>query len=303
MLRVLGERLTQGLIQPGALLGALTVLSWLLPPAAFLLSGTPAALVTLRRGPGPAVQVMAVAGAMLVAISALAGLGAEPAAGYAAGIWLPAWFCAAALRYTESQGLMLIGAALLALCAVAATHFLLGDVAIWWEKALAAWLETSVPPELAQQYAEMLQPAIPLINGLMIAAVMISVALSVLAARWWQATLFNPGGFRREFHALRLPRALSVPTAAVMALLWFGAGTWQPLLRDALVVVLFVYLFHGVAAVHRTVATRLMSRGWLVAMYLLLAMVPHMAVLLACLGMADSLLAPKSGRGDDAVVH
>ncbi|NNC54346.1 MAG: hypothetical protein HKO07_01350, partial [Pseudomonadales bacterium] len=34
----------------------------------------------------------------------------------------------------------------------------------------------------------------------------ITVAFSLLVARWWQAMLYNPGGFREEFHALRLQR-------------------------------------------------------------------------------------------------
>lgn len=303
MIRALGERLTQGALQASAVLSALTVVSWLVPPAAFLLSGAPAVLVTLRRGPRIGLQVMAVSVVLLLGLSALAGLGPELSTGYAVGIWAPAWICATVLRYTESQALMLLSAGTLGLCAVIATHLLLDDVTLWWDNTLSAWLNSSVTPELADQYAKALEPALPLLNAMMISALVVSIGLTVLAGRWWQAHLFNPGGFRREFHGLRLPRALAVPTAIAIGLLVFGAGSWQALLRDLFVVVLFVYLFQGIAAAHRTVARRGWSRGWLYMMYALLVLLPHMLVFVSCLGMADSWLAAKQGPGDDAIIQ
>ena len=297
MIRVLGERLTQGVVQASGVLSVLTVLSWLIPPAAFLLSGTPAALVTLRRGPRIGLQVIAGSAVLLLGISALAGLGPELTTGYVVGIWAPAWLCAAVLRYTESQALMLLSAGMFGMCAVIATHLWLGDVTLWWQSTLSAWLKTSVTPELAQQYANALEPALPLINALMISALVVSIGLTVLAGRWWQARLFNPGVFRLEFHGLRLPRVLVVPTAMAIGLLVFGAGPWQAVVRDLLVVMLFVYLFQGIAAAHRTVAKRGLSRGWLYMMYSLLILVPHMLLFLSCLGMADSLAGGEARSG------
>lgn len=83
-------------------------------------------------------------------------------------------------------------------------------------------------------------------------------------ARSWQAGLYNPGGFREEFHALKLSRkqlllliglmvlgiVLAVPAASLLA--------WVPL------------LVAGVALVHGFIGLKGMSGFWLVGFYALL---------------------------------
>lgn len=83
-------------------------------------------------------------------------------------------------------------------------------------------------------------------------------------ARSWQAGLYNPGGFREEFHALRLSRkqllllialmvlgvVLAAPAASLLA--------WVPL------------LVAGVALVHGFIGLKGMSGFWLVGFYALL---------------------------------
>ena len=93
--------------------------------------------------------------------------------------------------------------------------------------------------------------------------VLASIACLALA-RGWQAGLYNPGGFREEFHALRLSRkqllllvalmglgiVLAVPAASLLA--------WVPL------------LVAGVALVHGFIGLKGMSGFWLVGFYALL---------------------------------
>lgn len=83
-------------------------------------------------------------------------------------------------------------------------------------------------------------------------------------ARHWQALLYNPGGFRREFHALRLdPRF----TGVLLALLLAGEmgisplDTWVPLLCMAPMV-------NGLALVHFVVNQRKLGVNWLVLAWL-----------------------------------
>ena len=58
MVRVLGEYLTRGWLQAVIAISVLTVVSLFLMPLAFLLSGAPVALVTLRRGEMTGLQVI-----------------------------------------------------------------------------------------------------------------------------------------------------------------------------------------------------------------------------------------------------
>ena len=50
--------------------------------------------------------------------------------------------------------------------------------------------------------------------------------LSVLLARYWQAALYNPGGFREEFHALRMPVAGAGLLVVAAAALWSMGTEW-----------------------------------------------------------------------------
>ena len=87
---------------------------------------------------------------------------------------------------------------------------------------------------------------------------------------------------------MNLPRPLGMALLMAIGLLFVlegAAGNW---LRDLLMVAMFMYLFQGIAAVHRIVATRRFSSAWLVAMYGLLLLLPQMILFVACLGLADS---------------
>jgi len=112
----------------------------------------------------------------------------------------------------------------------------------------------------------------------------------MLLARSWQSALYNPGGFRQEFFRLRLPRWLGVVTLVVTALALVKTGLDQGMFRDLVVVLVFLYLFQGVACAHRWIADRGMSSGWLVGMYVLLLIMPQLVLFMACVGMADSWL-------------
>ena len=86
---------------------------------------------------------------------------------------------------------------------------------------------------------------------------------SVLLARWWQSTLFNPGGFQQEFHQLRFSPLFGLSLLAVIVITTSGGGEfirWIPLLVAPLVIA-------GFALAHGSVAKRSLGRSWLVALY------------------------------------
>ncbi|RLT92205.1 hypothetical protein [Ketobacter sp.] len=68
---------------------------------------------------------------------------------------------------------------------------------------------------------------------------------ALLVARWLQARLYNPGGFRREFHSLRLMPAV----AAVLALLLYLGQSYPPA-RLILPCVAIPMVMAGLALVH-----------------------------------------------------
>jgi len=103
----------------------------------------------------------------------------------------------------------------------------------------------------------------------------------VALGRYWQALLYNQGGFQQEFHALRLdPRFAGL----LLALLVAGQAGMQPL--TAMVPLLCVPpMVSGLALCHFVVAKRKMGASWLVLVYLLALLVVPAII---ALGFIDS---------------
>jgi len=141
----------------------------------------------------------------------------------------------------------------------------------------------------AKQEAEQ-EPFIPgreFILGLIALILAVSALMSLFVARWWQALLYNPGGFAEEFHGLRLQPAV----AGFLLLAVIGATRlpngyefWAELVAVPL-------LLAGLALVHHVVKFLQAGRQWLVFMYVgLIFFGPSVGVLLVGLGFADSVM-------------
>lgn len=256
-------------------------------PFAYLISGSVIALITLRKGPAVALQILIASLLALQVFSVIAGMSLQLSLAYALVIWLPVWLSATALRLFERQGLLILAAGLLAASLIVVIYLSIGDVAGWWQQWLAVMLEKTVPPEHIDQYKGVLEPAASMVNAMMVAGLMLNIIMSVMCARWWQSRLFNPGAFRKEFYALRLPSVL-LPLSAIIVLLVFTlAEPWRDMLRDIMVILMFMYLLQGISSVHRNVDKLKLSTAWIVSMYCLLILLPQMGLFIACLGMTD----------------
>ena len=112
---------------------------------------------------------------------------------------------------------------------------------------------------------------------------LVSCILGLVLARFWQAQLYNPGGFRKEFHRIRLPAIVA------MGLLTFTivGASFVPFLLVIVPVATLPLLVAGLALVHGLVGIKKMGSFWLVGLYALLIIVTQLAypviVLTACL--------------------
>ncbi|MFJ2984622.1 MULTISPECIES: hypothetical protein [unclassified Pseudomonas] len=150
------------------------------------------------------------------------------------------------------------------------------------------------------------KPVIPgeLIGPVLVAstAVMLQLfsVLALMLARYWQAALYNPGGFGREFRALKLPRAVMLALVAAMVLGPF-IGPQFIVLASASSLVL---VLAGIALMHGLVAQGRLAGFWLVGMYVTLPLIMQLIYpLLVVLAIVDSLIdfrGRKSPQGDDS---
>lgn len=285
---MIGKYILSGRPQAIATTAFSALVSLLISPLVYLISGPVLGLITLRKGPAAGFQTWVGAFLLLQLFAWLAGLPAELGLMYALTVWLPVWAAATVLRLTGRQGLLLLALVAAAVLFIVAVYLTVGDAAAFWRQGLDLMLEKALPPAYIAEYKAALRPVMPLLNALLAAALLLNIFGGVLLARWWQARLFNPGAFQREFHALQLPVRVLPLSALVFILLLIPAEPWQAMFRDIMALLLFMYLLKGIAAVHRGVSALKRPSFWLGSMYCLLVLVPQTGLLLACVGMIDT---------------
>jgi len=110
---------------------------------------------------------------------------------------------------------------------------------------------------------------------------------SLFLARWWQAALFNPGGWREEFHQLRLG---SFEMAVIIAAMLLGPSIGL----DGYILVfsgLVPIVVCGLALVHGLVGKKNLGGHWMVGFYVLtVVLFPTLIAIVVLLAMLDSAI-------------
>lgn len=266
------------------LLGALTLL---VSPVG-ILAGAAIALVVLVLGSGQGMKMLLATGLGGAVMTLVAGSGTAWLLS-AAEFWVPAWLFALVLLRTQSlsqlvQLVVLVCGSLLVL-----VYALGASPEVFW----AALMQQLVDGWRAQdlvldvQAEVMLLEKMPQVLTMLIAMALASVWLGmVFLARWWQGVLYNPGGFGADFRALQLPAWMAWVAAILFVLPWLM--DLPPLLQALLAVLTLAFLLQGLAVVHQWVQVRGTGKGWLTLIYVLLAVLPHMMVLMATLGWMEN---------------
>jgi hypothetical protein len=281
-------------IMRGPVQAACVVVIGALLPLLSVVSGAPLALVTLRQGARQGILVVAMAAALAGLLFWLLFNALTPLLGLL-GLLLPLWILALVLRHSLSLAATLKVSLLMASFILLACAVYVGDLAVWGrallEEAMAPFIEQA---QLDSEQAAMTQVLAyldylsPIALGLLVASSLLTVLLSLLLGRWWQALLFNPGGFRQEFQELRLGQ----PMALVASLVFAGAWLLKfPVLTNLVLLVIVIYALQGIALLHGVVSKARLNRFWLVGFYGLMLVIPLYVILLLCLlGFIDAWL-------------
>jgi hypothetical protein len=197
------------------------------------------------------------------------------------------------LRWTSAWMLGLL--AIVAVCFVAALILnVFGGTYVEHKVALSNELQAlfqKVSPEAAPETLAQLVRALgggfnaAQISGGDCARGALSGFAGLALARYWQALLYNPGGFGREFQQLRL----SVPVVLMLLLFGFLLQLLGDDYAGWLRMVGLPFVVAGVALMHGMAAQKGWNRGPLVAMYLALFFLQGLAVtVLFLLALVDS---------------
>lgn len=267
----------------------------LLPPFGFVAAGM-VGLVTLKYGVADGALILAASVAVSSAIMLLVLQSADAAILFAVTMGLPVLMLATVLRYTASQGAALACAGLLGGTVIAAVHLLTADPVAWWRGLLETFLVERIQrgeapdPATVESMRELAEKLAPLMAGAP-TGIAIGAIVLLLLARWGHALLDNPGGFGKEFRSLRLDRRIAFAAIAVGLSAIFFRGFASGLLPELFNLVAALYVLQGIAVAHALVKHRQASSGWLAAMYILVVLMPPLAmILLSAMGFSDTWL-------------
>lgn len=271
-----------GFILHGRAAALLVVTGTVLMPLVSWLSVAALGLVTLRRGPGEGAFLAGLATLVLLGATVLTGASPMAAVVPMLALWIPALIAGAVLRETVSWPYALEILATVMVAGMLVFHAVLGDATAFWVNQLTDMqAELQAAGTAADEGERIVSALAERLTGVVFGGLLALVMGGLVLARYWQALLFNPGGFRDEFHALRLQSGFAMATLGLLlASLALGPGV----VNDAGSVLVTVFVLQGLAVIHAIAR----HRGWpgpaLIPVYVLL---PVLGRLVAFVGLFD----------------
>lgn len=242
-------------------------------PVVNLLSPAIVGLVCLRHGLREALSVMVWAVLPLIGWAMIGDI--TPGI-----LMLSVLALATVLRGSHSWQMTLLAAVLVGVAAEMMLRLRPEFLAQIMQQLEMAMSQGGSPEELDQVSQDELRNLLLSLFGLV--HMFMSVCL-VMLSRWWQALLFNPGGFGQEFHRFRLEPSVGM----LLAVLFLAASFGVPVLSGWVMYFVTPLFFAGLALVHGVVARKQLSRLWLVVFYVLL-LNPLVTQLLTVAALVDS---------------
>jgi len=285
----LASFILKGPSQAALVAAAMAILGLAVPPAAWL-SAAAIVLVTLVNGPK--------SGLMTTALSSLgAGIFAylifgspQVALVFVLLAWLPAWIIASMLRQTVSLAYSLQVLTAISLLAVVMIYQLAPNIGEHWREPLDIMVAQLAEQSEDFNLADLKQTEdwiITFLPGLFVSSVMFGTMLSLFLARWWQAALYNPGGFGKEFQSMNLGKFSAL---CAMAILLIAMAVGNVFSVALVTVVSVLYSVQALSLLHAAIKIRQVNTAWLFAIYLIMFFIPQVLLLLILLSFVDPWL-------------
>lgn len=291
-MRFLAAYIMKGRLQAMTVAAAAALLSLPFPPAS-IVSSAAVALATLRHGAKEGWYVLLCACLAAAVLSVLLSIGYQFALLYGLVLWLPVWLISIVLREGRRLGVAIELAVLLGVLGVLGFYAYQPQPVQIWNEVLATMVQPMLaakPDVPAEQVKQSLQVFAHFMTGAIAAGSVYGLLFGLFLARWWQAALYNPGGFRAEFLGLKGHAKMALATLVLAAVAALSSGTLSEVCWNLLLVLLVLYTFVGTAVLHACFAQMKGSRFMVPFLYLTLLMVPHVLVLIALCGLTDNWL-------------
>ncbi len=282
----LATYIMRGRIQAMIVATSLALLSLMMPPVSVLSSAT-VALVTLRLG---AKEGLTIFGCSSLATSILGFLvigSFQFALMYVMVLWLPVWLIAIVLRESRSLFLTIEIAVWVGVIGVIGFYLYDADPATLWKSILTQMIPVEAPVVDLQQKIDML---VHYMTGIIAAGSVCGLLFGLFLGRWWQANLYNPGGFKQEFLFLQCKGRLSVGAFALVGIAVATSGVISEIVWNTTILLFVLFAVTGTAVLHTVFSKMKLERFIVPMLYITLFLIPHAILLVALVGLSDPWL-------------
>ena len=269
-MRALASFIMHGRVQAIGSVVSLALLSLIVSPLAIFTTAA-VALVTLVHGYREGLINLLAATVILAVFTGIALNQAAIGLELALKFWLPAWFLASIVLTRNSMSLAIVVAAALSCLLVLGFYFFTNPAAYWYEvintELLPMLKEAGMKIQEGPKSEKLWLFMSKIMTGSALALFLALQTLSLLLARYWQALLYNPGGFGQEFRQLRFGKVAAYVALVVTV---FAMTTANEMALNLFFIAIVLMMFQGLAVIHNLVAKCKLSPSLLIGVYVLM---------------------------------
>lgn len=288
----LAAYIMKGRMQAMMVASSLALLSLLFPPVS-IVSSASVALVTLRKGGREGLYVLLFSALSAGLLGSLLFGSLQFALIYGLVLWIPIWLISIVLREGNHLSIAVQIAVLLGVLGVVGFYIYANDPALLWNVVLAQMVQPMLASGSDMPIEDIKQTIVVFshyMTGAIAAGTVYGLLFSLFLARWWQAVLYNPGGFRKEYLSLRVNPKLALVSILVAVNAWLMSGTIAEVCWNISILFIVLYTFIGTSVLHSAFAEVKMRRFMVPFLYITLVLVPHMIAVVVFVGVIDAWL-------------
>jgi hypothetical protein len=292
--RFLAAYIMQGRLQAITAAAGFAFLSLMIPFVG-IVSSAAVALVTLRRGATEGFYIL-ICACLAAAVLGIFVLGSyQFPLSYGLMVWTPIWVIAVVLREGRQLFLAIETVTFIAVLVIAGAYLYQPDLAHIWQDAL----EPLIKPALIEANPDMAVKDIEnslavfyryIITGLVALIYVINLLVGLFLGRWWQAMLYNPGGFKKEYLTLRGQPILAIITLVIMCGGLLFSGVMAEMCWNISLLLFVLYAFVGTIVLHCMLAGFTKNSFAIPLLYVVMTLIPYALIPAAITGLIDTWL-------------
>jgi hypothetical protein len=199
-------------------------------------------------------------------------------------LWVPVWLISIILREGRYLSLAIEIAVLIGVMGVIGFYLYNSEAAEMWKHILSQMVPPNAPVEDVQHTLDVLSHYM---TGVVAAASVFGLLFGLFLGRWWQALLYNPGGFKQEFLSLNTHPRLAIGSIVVVVIASLSSGVISEVSWNITILLFVLYTFIGTAVLHTVFASMKMGRFIVPMFYVTLFLIPHAMLPVALVGLSD----------------